>query len=98
MPRGHIPRWLCGRRRVLSAINVADARLQWPDARPLSSAQVMGHKPCGSSGSLPWGGGALRKPRTRASTGPLPGQDLGISCPRIQDPVVNRPDLTPKGP
>jgi hypothetical protein len=98
MLRGHIPRWLCGRRRVLFAINAAAAWLQWPDVRPLSSAHVMGHKPCGSSGSLPWGGGALRKPRTRASTGPLPGQDPGISCPRIRDPMVNCPDLTLKGP
>jgi hypothetical protein len=97
MPRGHIPRWLSGRRRVLSAINAAAARLQWSDVRLLSLAYIMGHQPCGSSGSPPWGGGALCKPRTRASTGPLPGQDLSISCPKIRDPVVNRPDLTLKG-
>ena len=98
MPRGHIPRWLSGRRRVLSAINAAAARLQWSDVRLLLLDYVMGHQPCGSSGSPPWGKGALCKPRTRASTGHLPGQDLGISCPKIRDPVVNRPDLSPKGP
>jgi hypothetical protein len=98
MPRGHIPRWLSGRRRVLSAINAAAVQLQWPDVRLFSLAYVMGHQPCGSSRSPPWGGGALCKPRTRASTEPLPGQDLGVSCPKIRDPVVNCPDLTSKGP
>jgi hypothetical protein len=98
MPRGHIHRWLCGRRRVLSAINAVAARLEWPDVRLLPLAHVMGHTPCGSSGSPPWGGGARCKPRTRASLGPLPGQGPGISSPRIRDPVANRPDLTPKGP
>jgi hypothetical protein len=94
MPRGHIVRWLGSRRRVLSAINAVAA---WPDVRLLPSAYVMGHKPCGSSGSLPWWG-ARCKLRTRASTRPLLGQGPGISCPRVRDPVVNRPDLTRKGP
>jgi hypothetical protein len=85
MPSGHIVRWLGGRRRVLSAINAETARPQWPDVRLRRSAYVMSHKPRGSIGSLSeWG--AWCKPRTRASTGPLPGRGPGIPCPRILGP------------
>jgi hypothetical protein len=85
MPRGHIVRWLGGRRRVLSAINTETARLQWPDVRLRLLAYVMCHKPRGSSGSLPERG-ARCELRTRASTGPLPGPGSGIPCPRIPGP------------
>jgi hypothetical protein len=82
MPRGHIVCWLGGRRRVLSAINAETTRLQWPDVRLHLLSYVMFHKPCGSNGSLPERG-ARCELRTRASTGPLPGQGPGIPCPRI---------------
>jgi hypothetical protein len=38
-----------------------------------------------------------RKPRTRVSTGPLPGQGPGIPSPGSQDPLVVRPDPTREG-
>jgi hypothetical protein len=82
---GHIVRRLGGRRCVLSAINAETARPQWPDVRLRLSAYVMSHKPRDSSGSLSEQG-AWCNPRTRASTGPLPGRGLGIPCPRILGP------------
>jgi hypothetical protein len=53
MPRGHIARQHGGRRRVLSAINAEAARLYGPYTRLGPLAYVTGHKPRGSSGSLP---------------------------------------------
>jgi hypothetical protein len=96
MPRGHIVRRLGGRRRVLSAINAETARPQRPDVRLRRSAYVTSHKPRGSSGSLPERG-AWCNPRTRASTGPLPGRGPGIPCPRILGPGGDLSDPTRKG-
>jgi hypothetical protein len=96
MPRGHIVRRLGGRRRVLSAINAETARPQWPDVRLRRSAYVMSHKPRGSSGSLSKRG-AWCKPRTRASTGPLPGRGPGIPCPRILGPGGDRSEPHTEG-
>jgi hypothetical protein len=53
MLRGHIARQRGGRRRVLSAINVEATRLYGPYVRLGPLAYVTGHKPHGSSGSLP---------------------------------------------
>jgi hypothetical protein len=53
MLRGHVARQRGGRRRVLSAINAEDARRYGPYVRHNPLAYVMGHKPRGSSGSLP---------------------------------------------
>jgi hypothetical protein len=85
MSRGHIVRWPGGRQRVLSAINAETVRPQRPDVKLRRSAYVTSHKPRGSSRSLPERE-AWCNPRTRASTGPLPGRGPGIACPRILGP------------
>jgi hypothetical protein len=53
MLRGHVARQHGGRRRVLSAMNAEAARCYGPYVRHSPSAYVMGHKPRGTSGSLP---------------------------------------------
>jgi hypothetical protein len=53
MLRGHVARQCGGRRCVLSAINAEATRLYGPYVRLDPLAYVTGHKPRGSSGSLP---------------------------------------------
>jgi hypothetical protein len=53
MLRGHVARQHGGRRFVLSAINAEATRLYGPYVRLGLLAYVTGHKPRGSSGSLP---------------------------------------------
>jgi hypothetical protein len=53
MLREHVARLRGGRRRVLSAINAEATRLYEPYVRLGPLVYVTGHKPRGSSGSLP---------------------------------------------
>jgi hypothetical protein len=53
MLRGHVARQRGGRRRVLSTINAEVAWRYGPYVRHNSLAYITGHKPRGSSRSLP---------------------------------------------